>query len=491
MVTVDQLHAQMKLAVDRRTFNRALFFKPHPKQAEFLAMGSQFSERLLMAGNRLGKSETGAFEIACHLTGDYPAGWQGRRFENPVNVWITGPGATSVRDIAQEKLCGPPGNPELFGSGMIPREKFVGRPVASRSATNGFESFQVRHSSGGISRCSVRTYEQERVNWQGVALDIVWFDEEPPVELYTEGRARLADRNGMSLMTFTPLFGMSDVVRRFMDEPDPHRAYMQMGLKDALHYSPERQAEILAGYPAHEREARANGDPLLGSGRIYTTPIVDLIIPPMSLDRVPLEWAKLWGIDFGIDHPFAAALLAFDRDEKVTYLLRTLRMTGAVVTQHTAAMRDIAGNVPVAWPHDGHQRGKGDGLALSKLYRDNGLNMLDTHATMPSGGYGLYGSVTALNEVMEARKFKVDERCTQFVTEYGQYHYKDGQIVSLHDDVLSAVRYGWMMRRRAQAVVLGRGRPKDRRRTEALPMNPWTGSPVFAPAQNPLTVGRR
>ena len=45
-----------------------------------------------------------------------------------------------------------------------------------------------------------------------------------------------------------------------------------MTIDDAEHYSPERRAEIIASYPAHEREARAKGIPVLGSGRVFQRP---------------------------------------------------------------------------------------------------------------------------------------------------------------------------------------------------------------------------
>ena len=479
---LDELYQTLELAANRKDFSKSKFWMPYPKQMEFIKLGATFDERLLMAGNRLGKSDCGGFEVAAHLTGDYPSWWPGRRWDRPINAWIAGPSAVSVRDIGQEKLCGPPGIPELFGSGFISKELFVGQPTSSRSAPNAYESWRVRHKSGGVSVVTVKTYEQERTNWQGVGIDLFWPDEEPPMELYTEGRTRLADRHGMSLMTFTPLLGMSDVVIRFMDEAAPNRVMVRMGLVDALHYTDKQRAALLADYPINERQARANGDPLLGSGKVYSTPIEDMKIPRVSLDKVPLEWLKIWGIDFGIDHPFAAVLIAWDREEDVIYILRVVKMTDAVPLQHAAAMKEFGGHVPVAWPHDGHNRDKGSGISLNKLYADEGLHTLDDHATMTAGGYGLYASVTAFDAMMKKRKVKVDESCVDFITEYGQYHYKDGKIVSVRDDVLDAARIAWMMRRKGKPVPLGATVSKafKRRQTKAPIINPWTGRPVYS-----------
>ena len=63
-----------------------------------------------------------------------------------------------------------------------------------------------------------KSYDQGRERWQGVAKDIIWFDEEPPLSIYMEGKTRTNDTNGMCMLTFTPLLGMSEVVRLFIHE---------------------------------------------------------------------------------------------------------------------------------------------------------------------------------------------------------------------------------------------------------------------------------
>ena len=62
---------------DEGPLRRELYI-PHQK---FFAAGARYRERLLIAANRIGKSEgVGAYETACHLTGEYPKWWVGRRF---------------------------------------------------------------------------------------------------------------------------------------------------------------------------------------------------------------------------------------------------------------------------------------------------------------------------------------------------------------------------------------------------------------------------
>ncbi|MGU6188447.1 terminase large subunit domain-containing protein [Escherichia coli] len=84
-------------------------FTPYSKQREFIDAGHDYPERCFMAGNQLGKSFTGAAEVAFHLTGRYPGTkgypadgkyggeWKGKRFYEPVVFWIGGETNETVR----------------------------------------------------------------------------------------------------------------------------------------------------------------------------------------------------------------------------------------------------------------------------------------------------------------------------------------------------------------------------------------------------------
>src|SRR4029453_3106577 len=104
-------------------------------------------------------------------------------------------------------------------------------------------------------------------------------------------------------VTFPPVLGMSEVVRRFLLEPSPDRSVTTMTLDDVEHYTDEEKAKIAASYAAHEREARTKGIPTLGSGRIF--PVADEILAIEQRD-FPDHWPRIGGMDFGWDHPFAA-----------------------------------------------------------------------------------------------------------------------------------------------------------------------------------------
>lgn len=473
---LDGLEAAAKLRVEKRIS----FFSPYEKQQEFFDMGAWARERLLMAGNQLGKSEAGAVEMAYHLTGDYPDDWLGYRFDHPVTAWAAGVSSEKVRNIQQTKLCGQYGLESALGTGYIPKSLFVGKPSMARGITDAFDTIHVRHKSGGTSTLSFKSYEQGREKFQGDTLHVLWLDEEPPMDIYSECLTRLTATQGILFMTFTPLLGMSDVVGRYLNEKSDDRGSVVMTINNVplIHFMTpnerlkgeevpaavltERRTKIIAGYPAHEREARANGVPMLGSGRIF--PYADELISEPPLSYVPLHWVKIWGIDFGIGHPFAAVLLAWDRDNDIVHVLHAIRMVakdGSITPiNHAAAMKTIGGEVPVAWPADGNQRDKGSGDQLAEIYKKHGLKMRPTHATWPEGGISTEVGITTMEERIKTGKFKVAAHLSEWFEEFRFYHRKDGMIVKVKDDLLSGTRIGIMDLRHAKPVPLGAARLK-------------------------------
>jgi phage terminase large subunit-like protein len=450
-------------------------FKPYDKQRAFFDAGTSKRERLFMAGNQLGKSEAGAFEVACHLTGQYPEWWEGRRFDGPVKAWAAGETSLAVRDVSQKKLCGEPGVLDALGTGMIPRSVFASKPTLGHGATDAFDTIQVKHISGGVSILRFKSYEQGRQKFQGETLDFIWMDEEPDLAIYTECLTRTNATNGFVFVTFTPLKGRSDVVIRFLDDPSPDRTVVSMTIEDVAHIKPDEKARIISSYPAHEREARINGTPMLGSGRIFAYSEESISEP--SLTYIPAHWYKGWAIDFGIGHPFAAVLMLHDRDNDVIHVHHAFKIADALPITHAARMTPLGINVPVSWPHDGDSREKSSGETLASAYKAAGLKMQPEHATFPEGGYDTEAGILEMSQRMATGRFKVAEHLSEWFEEYRFYHRKDGMIVKVKDDILSATRIGIMDRRHFKQVSLG-GK-KTMRRPDGVAagcdFNPWTG----------------
>jgi phage terminase large subunit-like protein len=423
--------------------DRLALYRPYPRQAEFHEAGATHRERLFMAGNQLGKTTAGAIEAALHATGRYPAWWQGRRFDGPTTGWAAGITRETTRDTVQRLLLGRPRN---AGLGALPERALL--KVAHGYVPSGsVDTIAVRHVSGGTSLIALKSYEKGREKWQGETLDYVWFDEEPPEDVYSEGLTRTAATGGLVFLTFTPLLGMSEVVRRFLEGEAPDRAVTQMSIDEAPHISPEERARIVAAYPPHEREARARGTPQLGSGRIFAVPEEQIAVEPF---RVPRHWPVIGGLDFGWEHPTAAVLLALDPDADCLYVTHAYRQKEATPVIHAAALKAWGANIPFAWPQDGLQSDRASGLRLAELYRGHGLALLDRHATFEDGSVSVEAGVLEMLERMETGRWKVFRHLEEWFGEFRLYHRRKGKIVKLGDDLLAASRYAMMMRREAR-----------------------------------------
>ena len=444
---------RMELAMEierRQRTNRLRFYTPYRKQVEFHKAGAAYRERLFMAGNQLGKTLSGAAEAAMHLSGQYPDWWPGRRWDRPITMMAGSESYELTRDGVQRLLVGPPLSEEDWGTGYIPKAAIL--ETTRRSGVSGsLDSITVRHASGGASTLLLKGYDQGRSKWQANTVDYVWFDEEPPEDVYLEGITRTNATGGSVAVTFTPLKGMSTVVARFImpgeDEGAKYRTVTTMTIDDAEHYSAEERARIIASYPAHEREARTKGVPSLGSGRIFPVSEESITVTPFE---IPKHWVQIGGLDFGWDHPFAGAGCAWDRDADVFYVTKVYREREATPIIHAAALKPWGGWLPWSWPHDGLQHDKGSGEQLAVQYRTQGLNMLPERATFDDGSNGVEAGISDMLQRMQTGRFKVFSTCGEFFEEVRLYHRKDGKIVKARDDVISASRYALMMKRFAK-----------------------------------------
>lgn len=170
-----------------------------------------------MAGNQLGKTFCGGFEAAMHLTGRYPDWWEGRRFDKPIRMWAGSVTGEVTRDNVQRVLLGPPRDRSAWGEGAIPADS-LGRISMRSGVPDAADGVLVKHETGGWSSLGFKSYDQGRPKWQGETLDVVWLDEEPPMDLYIEALTRTNATDGIVYITFTPLLGMSDVVSMFLEE---------------------------------------------------------------------------------------------------------------------------------------------------------------------------------------------------------------------------------------------------------------------------------
>jgi Bacteriophage terminase large (ATPase) subunit and inactivated derivatives len=261
------------------------------KACRFLSAGSQYPERGFIAANRIGKTETAAFEVRCHLTGRYPDWWEGRRWSRPTDWRAAGDTMLTTRDILQTALLGPhEGVPVQHWNGMVEGKYVQAVTRKSGGIPNCIDTFYVEHVSGGTSRLSFLSYDMGRRVFQGFDCDGFWIDEEPPdpaeksetqaqgsSDIYGECLLRTMTRDGAVLATFTPLRGWTPFMRAYFGAammPGTEDQDVDVPAKSLVIGSPEAQAAMAAdaedgefAVAADKIEAKAEENPYGASVR--------------------------------------------------------------------------------------------------------------------------------------------------------------------------------------------------------------------------------
>jgi phage terminase large subunit-like protein len=228
-----------------RVKNPFRFFTPLPKQRRF--MEAPFRNKWFFGGNQAGKTTTGAVIVIDDS------------LKIPSSLWWCGSETHETSRLVQQRKI----------HEMLPWDDVE---VATYTPEHGFRHNKVRFKNG--SEIQFRSYEQEREKWQGSTLNGIWFDEEPPWDLYQEGLARVVAKGGQIIGTMTSLSGYT----RLVDE------ILRGRKKDikVFFVSTYDNSEEVGGYISHEnikrleestddkdRASRIEGRPVVKSGLVF------------------------------------------------------------------------------------------------------------------------------------------------------------------------------------------------------------------------------
>ena len=415
--------------LERRKYNKLSEFSldGYNKHKDFINETSNFRENLFLAGNRTGKSETGAYAVACWATGLYPDWWRGRKFERNVNILVSGETGKLVRDSVQKKLLG---EHHDKGSGFIPKSHLIGtRPKAG--IPDAVDTVLVQSEYGGESIIQFMSYDQGRQAFQATERDIIWEDEEPPLDVHTESLVRTMTTKGIVILTFTPLLGMSETVMSLMDKAQENSASQVTATwDDGPHLTESDKLELWKSIPPYQRDARSKGIPQLGSGAIYQVPEDDIIVQPF---QIPPHWKIAYGMDVGWNWT-ACAWIAHDVENDVMYLYGEYKKGQAEPAVHASAIKqrgDMTGAIDPA----SKGRSQSDGKQLITQYRNQGLTLVEADNSVEAGIFEIY-------ERMTTGRFKVFSTCQEWLREYRLYRRDDkGKIVKKDDHLQDATRY--------------------------------------------------
>jgi len=289
-----------------------------------------------------GKSHAGAHKMAWDLTGVYPDWYRGKRTIRGIDAWALGDTNENTRDNCQKKLFG--ANPDRPGwtdrpgeTALIASRYIIGKPTRRSGVQGAFDTVRVKHiPSDTISTVTFKSHSfdlQALASWTG---DFVWLDEEPPRrEVIDELLMRIIRRKGQLMITFTPLLGMTEVVKFLLTAPEDIVARDFLGWDQARHLGEDEKNKVRMLYASQPGvlKARMEGRPTANSGLIFPFNRKDI-----WFDRSKIvmrdHWPTLGGMDVGWRHPTGAIAMAKDPRTGIKYLYASYRKAETHYKEH-------------------------------------------------------------------------------------------------------------------------------------------------------------
>ena len=409
-----------------------------PQMDFFKAGGMGARERCLIGGNGVGKTEgVGGYEVSLHLTGLYPDWWEGRRFNNGVRCWVAGDTGQTVKEVTQAKLIGHPGEE---GTGLIPGDLIVDMKKKAGNVADAIESVVIKHLSGENSHVTFKSFDQKRRAFQGTEREVIWLDEECPPEVYDECLMRTRKVNGMVMLTFTPLMGLTPVVLSFMPNGEmPKDGWVSKSKysvnatwDDAPHLTDEEKEQILSGTMPHLRDARAKGIPTMGMGAIYPILPDDIIVDPFE---IPPWFRRVYALDVGWNCT-AATWGAWDTDNDIVYLTSCHKQGRVEPATHIHAINARGEWIPGVIDPAASGSSQLDGKRLIDEYAALGLNLSYANNAVEAGIFAVW-------ERLVSGRLKVFSSLTPWLNEFKIYRRDDnGNVMRAQDDhLMDTTRY--------------------------------------------------
>ena len=276
----------------------------HKKQLAFHKCKKR--NRWVFGGNRSGKTECGAVEAVYMARGIHPF----RENRKDVFGWVVSLSQQVQRDVAQAKILHYLNRSWIEEITMLSGKK-------DSPETGVIDQIRIKNVYGGVSVIGFKSCDQGREKFQGSSLDFVWFDEEPPKEIYDECRMRVLDKKGDIFGTMTPLKGLTFIHDEiYLNSKNNDEVWCEfMEWADNPYLDKEETEALTASLSEEQLESRRYGRFKSSSGLVY--PEFEENVHVIEPQTLPLDWQDTVSIDPGLNNPLSAHWYSVDYDGNV------------------------------------------------------------------------------------------------------------------------------------------------------------------------------
>ncbi len=415
--------------------------KVHLKQLAFHKCPKK--NRWVFGGNRSGKTECGAVETVWLARGIHPF----RKNKKNISAWVVSLSTQVQRDVAQAKIL------SYLNKDWI--KEVVMTSGRKDSLSNGIIDYiTISNIFGGESRIGFKSCDQGRDKFQGTSLDFVWFDEEPPYDIYQECRMRVLDKAGEIFGTMTPLKGLTWVYNHiYLNEGQDDEVWCEfMEWADNPYLSEKEIKSLTASLSASELDARRYGKFIASGGLVYSE--FDESVNVIEPFNVPKEWYDNISIDPGLNNPLSAHWYAVDYDGNIYVIAETYEVR-QTVEHHASKIKEICARL--GWPtaYNGmysalidsaaNQRTLSSPKNVCELFYDNGI------LVNPKVNKDLYSGINRVKAYLKNSEGKsklfIFKNCVNMIREIKGYFWgNEDSPIKKDDHAMDDLRYYIMNR---------------------------------------------
>lgn len=404
----------------------------HKKQIAFHKCKKR--NRWVFGGNRSGKTECGAVECLYIARGIHPY----RKNKDGVFGWVVSLSQQVQRDVAQEKIL-----KYINPDWIVDVTMLSGKKDNLKSGI--IDQIKIKNVFGGISTIGFKSCDQGREKFQGASLDFVWFDEEPPKEVYDECRMRVLDKKGDIFGTMTPLKGLTFIYEEiFLNKFNSKNVWYEFIEWADNPYLSKREIKLLTeSMSDSELQSRRYGLFYTDTGPVYKEFDENVhVIEPFD---IPFDWQDCLSIDPGLKNPLSCHFYAVDYDGRV-YVCAEHYESGLSVEQHADMIKKLAKNL--GWRTDSQGRLKAliDSAAnqktlagvksVSELFYDNGINV-NTNVNKD-----LFTGINRVKSYFKNNRLFIFKNCVNLIREIKAYRWgKEDVPIKKDDHSLDELRY--------------------------------------------------
>ena len=395
--------------------------------------------RWVFGGNRSGKTECGAVEAVWWARGIHPY----RTNRDGAEGWVVSLSFEVQRDVAQAKIL------RYLDPDWI--EEIVMSSGRKEAPSRGIIDYMlIKNVFGGLSKIAFKSCDQGREKFQGASLDFVWFDEEPPLDIYRECKMRVLDKCGEIWGTMTPLKGLTWVYDEiYMNSGgDPEVWHEHIEWSDNPFLDKREIERVSASLDESELAMRRYGRFSVSEGAVYREfdPSRDVVEP----FDFPKEWQENVSIDPGLRNPLACLFFAVDWDG-VIYVVGEWYEAGREVGYHADKILDLADKLDWKRGSDGRlhalidsaagQRTLSGSKSVAELFFEHGI-AVDTRVNKE-----LWSGIARVKQYFAEGRIKIFSCCDNLIRELKSYWWGTGDSpVKKDDHALDALRYFVMSR---------------------------------------------